>query len=60
MFINDLPECILSSLLYLFADDTKCFETITNLSDSNELQEDLKCIDGVQTMIYFLASLRQK
>ena len=44
IFINDLPKHILSSLLYLFADNTKCFKTITNLSDSNELQEDLNLL----------------
>ena len=50
IFINDLPEHILTSLLYLFADNTKCFKTITNLSCSNELQEDLNLLyNGVRT-----------
>ncbi len=39
-FINDLPECV-HSMVQMFADDTKLFRIIKNISDSTELQEDL-------------------
>ena len=28
IYVNDIPDCISNSLLYLFADDTKCLKTI--------------------------------
>ena len=40
LFINDLPD-IVDSDAYLFADDTKIFKIITQLSDSEVLQGDL-------------------
>jgi len=46
VYINDLPDHILSSILLLFADDTKCFKTITDVNDSHELQKDLNILDG--------------
>ena len=33
LFINDLPNCALSSTPYLFADDTKCLKVISDTSD---------------------------
>jgi len=41
VFINDLPECILSSIPFLFADDTKCLQIINSSNDINHLQEDI-------------------
>jgi len=41
VFINDLPNCVSSSVLYLFADDTKCLKTISNSTDIQCLQHDL-------------------
>ena len=38
--INGLPEAILNSLSELFADDTKIFREIGNLTDSVKLQQD--------------------
>ena len=41
IFINDLPDIVLSSKVLLFADDAKCFKPISDNSDSLQLQEDL-------------------
>ena len=43
VFINDLPECILSSIPFLFADDTKCLQIINSSRSNgiNHLQEDI-------------------
>ena len=46
IYINDLPEHIISSVLFLFADDTKCLKTITTFNDSSELQKDLNLLHG--------------
>ena len=40
IYINDLPELV-SSKVYLFADDTKIFRVISKDTDRLELQEDL-------------------
>ena len=40
LYVNDLPDCT-SSDIYLFADDTKIFRSITCDSDSELLQHDL-------------------
>ena len=40
IFINDLPECVKSSV-FLFADDTKLFREIASTDDINILQSDL-------------------
>lgn len=45
LFINDLPECVLSSLK-LFADDAKCYRSITSISDCHILQADLDSLAG--------------
>jgi len=44
IFINDLHECILSSIPFLFADDTKSLQITNSLSDINCLQEDINNI----------------
>ena len=41
IYINDIPDCAVSSIILLFADDTKCFKTIGNLIDSDQLQRDI-------------------
>jgi len=38
IYINDLPEQVQHSILLLFADDTKCFKSIYDLSDYLHLQ----------------------
>ena len=40
LFINDLPESVLSSLK-LYADDAKCYRRITSIEDCLALQNDL-------------------
>jgi len=60
VFINDLPVHVLSSLLLLFADDTKCLKTITNINDSLDLQKDVDILYGwsINTNLYCLISLK--
>ena len=41
IYINDLPDSVKSSLLKIFADDTKIFKTIANVQDKEDLQRDL-------------------
>ena len=43
LFINDLPNCLKSSLPFIFADDTKCLKHTINsdISEVDLLQEDL-------------------
>ena len=40
LFINDLPEAVVSELL-LYADDSKIYRTIKNDADRDQLQKDL-------------------
>ena len=40
VYINDLPE-VVSSDLYMFADDRKLYRTISSESDCDILQQDL-------------------
>ena len=40
IFINDLPGAVASSNTLLFADDTKCFKSISSDLDSQVLQND--------------------
>ena len=46
VYINDLPDHVLTSILLLFADDPKCFKTITDINGSPDLQKDVDNIDG--------------
>ena len=46
VYINDLPDHVLTSILLLFADDTKCFKTITDINGNPDLQKDVDNIDG--------------
>ena len=41
IFLNDLPSVITSSRILKYADDTKCYKTITNPNDAVLLQSDL-------------------
>jgi len=45
VFTNDLPT-VITSQLFDFADDTKCFRQITSTADINHLQEDLNSISN--------------
>ena len=41
IFVNDIPDSVNHSYMYLYADDTKCFRKVSSISDSLLLQEDL-------------------
>ena len=41
IYINDIPDCAVSSIILLFADDTKCFKTVGDQLDSDQLQQDI-------------------
>ena len=41
IFINDLPDFISSSLVFLFADDAKCLMPISSMADCLSLQSDI-------------------
>ena len=41
IYINDLPDCVSLSDIYLFADDTKLVKMIDSLEDSKMLQNDI-------------------
>ena len=45
VFINDLPT-VITSQLFEFADNTKCFRQITSTADINHLQEDLNSLSN--------------
>ena len=44
IFINDLPNYISSSMIWLFADDAKCLMPISSMADCLCLQSDLICL----------------
>ena len=44
VFINNLPQCTLSSISFLFADDTKCMQIIKSSNDRHHLQQDINNI----------------
>ena len=44
IYINDLPE-IVESQIYLFADDTKLYRTISDINDQEILQKDLNIMN---------------
>jgi len=47
VFINDLPHWIKSSMLLLFADDTKVYRKILEENDEILLQQDLYSLGSV-------------
>ena len=40
-FVNDLPDVVKHSIIYMYADDLKCAKPIRCISDCSELQNDL-------------------
>ena len=47
LYINDfidLPYCLKSSTVYMFANDSKCMHVIRNLADINKFQNDLNAV----------------
>ena len=45
VYVNDIPDYISNSVLYLFADDTKCLKTIFDPADSIQLQDDINSLN---------------
>ena len=41
LYVNDLPQQVLHSDIFLFADDTKCLKSVSSVLDSSLLQQDL-------------------
>ena len=41
LYVNDLPQVVMSSSIALFADDTKCYREIKNSGNGDSLQQDL-------------------
>ena len=46
LYVNDLPVCLSSSRIAMFADDTKCFRPIRTCSDVGTLQKDLDALSA--------------
>ena len=44
IYINDLPPCVLSSFIFLYADDAKCLKPINSIQDCQTLQCDLDAL----------------
>ena len=45
VYINDLPDVVTSCNIFLFADDTKCSQSVKTLFDCSRLQQ---CVDILQ------------
>ena len=41
LYINDMPSTVQNSTVALFAHDSKCFNSIKNISDCKLLQKDI-------------------
>ena len=41
LYINNLPDCLTSSTIYMFADDSKYMHTIRNSDDTANFYNDL-------------------
>ena len=55
IFINDLPSALSSSLVLLFADNAKCFMSVSSQSDCLLLQNDLsRLVEWSSTWSLFL------
>lgn len=46
IFINDLPDCVSSSTVRLFVDDTILYRQISSTADSETLQQDLNALQN--------------
>jgi hypothetical protein len=44
LYINDMPSVVQHASLALFADDSKCYKTIKNISDCEHLQTDIDAL----------------
>ena len=41
LYINDLPDCLVSSTMYMFSDDFKLMYVIRNFNNTTNFQDDL-------------------
>ena len=46
IYMNDLPQSVVNSIVYMFADDAKCFRQISNPPDSVYLQRDIHQLES--------------
>ena len=46
IFINNLPQSIIFATPFIFADDTKCFQSIKSSNDVAKLQNDINAISS--------------
>ena len=44
LYINDLPERVITSFVMLFADDTKIFKEVNTIEDSISIQQDIDAL----------------
>ena len=44
LYINDLPDYLETSIMYMFADDSKCIHIIRNFNDTIDFQDDLNSV----------------
>ena len=44
LYINDLPHCLETSILYMFADDSKCMHITRSFNDTIDFQDDLNSV----------------
>jgi len=44
LYINDLPERVISSFILLFDDDTKIFQEVNTIEDSISIQQDIDAL----------------
>ena len=44
IYVNDIPGYVSNSLLYLFADDTKCLKAISDPANSVQLQNNINSL----------------
>ena len=44
IYINDIPNYVMSSSTLMFVDDTKCYKTIAQSSDSTQLQPEINSL----------------
>ena len=52
IFVNDLPDSVLSSKVLLFADDTKCIKSVFGSLDSHSLQLDIHWLSLWSILIF--------
>ena len=55
LYINNLPNCLSSTLPFIYADDTKCTKTISSSDDIQLMQNDLDAISqwSLESELFF-------